>query len=58
MMRIVMATGRRSFLKRPHTKMPSLTAEIGSAERFDVADQIVDLCPCKRQIRHRAVRMR
>ena len=51
-------TGRSSFLQTPHPKVPSLAAEIGSAERLDVADQIIDFCPCQRQIRHRTVRMR
>ena len=31
---------------------------VGSTERLDVADQVVDLCPRQRQIRHRTVRMR
>jgi len=31
---------------------------MGLAERLDIADQIIDLLPRQRQIRHRAVRMR
>jgi hypothetical protein len=37
---------------------PQPAAEIGSAERLDIADQVIDLCPRQRQIGHRTVGMR
>ena len=57
MMSIAVATARR-FSADAAPEDAELAAEIGLAKRLDVADQIIDLCPCQRQIRHRTVRMR
>ena len=44
--------------RKPESSGPATGSRPGSTERLDVADQVVDLCPRQRQIRHRAVRMR
>jgi hypothetical protein len=49
--------GRSHLLEMPKTFGTAAGSGLGSAKGFDVADQVVDLCPRQRQIRHRAVRM-
>jgi hypothetical protein len=45
------------LLEMPKTFGAVARSSLGSAKGFDIADQVDDLCPRQRQIRHRPVRM-